>query len=763
MLNPFRTSGDPRHGTPLRRAAVVAVVAVLAAAVAAVWFPVLPAPRQRPVNISWVDGLTETEKAESVRRLGLEPLEIRDDGVWITRVTDSSTAAIRAIVEDPRVADTFPVDRRDFTLAREWVTLDGWLRYPGSPLRDFYRGYVSELLRPAVVPLVALLVPVWVSLRPAFRGHPTWLTRGIPDLSAHGLAAFRIVYGGALMAIVSVNLGDLPRDAHRLVDWAARSDFIRDISAGPAGAVSVQTALLWSLGLFTVGLVPRLTLAVSAALLTLLTAVMVTHQSVHDWGLPMIAMWLLVAVPWHEGFGLSWMWRRWRGRPEPVATSPRGLAVWLPPLALGAAFAAAAFAKLDVSGLEWITGGAVRYHFVQDSAGAPVTWGLSIAASDRAAVLLSLGAVVAEVVFLGVIFFRRALVRLLFGLVAAAILAGFYLFQGIWWPAWWVLLLALLPWSPVIDGLVACLPRLTVLADGECPLCRRTARALHGLDWFDRLTFADASDDAVRARVAPGLDRHAALSEMHVIDEAGVRAVGYDGYLRISAAAPLLWIPGLLGRLPPAAAAGRGVYRRVAASRIRRGRCTDELCAPDDAPLPVRRAEQPRAMTRAAVLVIGVFLFQQIVVSALRLESEPLISNFPMYSSTWSSQEAFDRHLVEKTQRYEISTDTLSAEQLAERLGDLPNADAVLDKALAWAVQRKAWQRELRDQADTMLRDYQARYGESLGPVRVVLHDQAFDWRRGVFEARATPAGTLDIASGTLRAPDIARSDEACQ
>ena len=390
MPNAFRRSGEPRRGTLLRRAAVALV---LAAAVA-VLFPVMPAPRS-PVYISWAAGLTEVEKAEAAGRLRLEPLEIRADGVWIARVTDSSTAAIRAIVEDPRVADTYRVDRRNFTLVRQWVTLDGWLRYSASPQRDFYRAYVHDLLRPALLPLIGLLALVWLSLRPAFHGQRSWLTRGIPNLSPHALAAFRIAYGSAMMMVVSgVNLGDLPRDAHRLLDWAARNNIIRGISASPAGASSIQTALIWSLGLFTVGLVPRLTLAVSAALLTLFTAIMVTHNSVHDWGLPMIAMWMLVAVPWREGFGLSWMWRRWRGGPEPVATSPRGLAAWLPALAVGVAFAAAAFAKLDASGVEWITGGAVRYHFVEDASSAPVTWGLSISASDRGAVLFSLAAAV---------------------------------------------------------------------------------------------------------------------------------------------------------------------------------------------------------------------------------------------------------------------------------------------------------------------------------------------------------------------------------
>ena len=87
------------------------------------------------------------------------------------------------------------------------------------------------------------------------------------------------------------------------------------------------------------------------------------------------------------------------------------------------------------------------------------------------------------------------------------------------------------------------LPRFVVLFDGACPLCRRTVRVLRALDWFGRLTFADATDNALRHRYAPGLDRAAALSEMYVVDAAGNRTVGFDGYLRLSSGVPVLWIP----------------------------------------------------------------------------------------------------------------------------------------------------------------------------------------------------------------------------
>ena len=53
--------------------------------------------------------------------------------------------------------------------------------------------------------------------------------------------------------------------------------------------------------------------------------------------------------------------------------------------------------------------------------------------------------------------------------------------------------------------------RLLVLIDGGCPLCRRTARVLHAVDWRGRLAFADGTDATARERWAPGLDEVALL------------------------------------------------------------------------------------------------------------------------------------------------------------------------------------------------------------------------------------------------------------
>jgi predicted DCC family thiol-disulfide oxidoreductase YuxK len=120
---------------------------------------------------------------------------------------------------------------------------------------------------------------------------------------------------------------------------------------------------------------------------------------------------------------------------------------------------------------------------------------------------------------------------------------------------------------------------MVVLFDGGCPMCRRTVRRLHRLDWLNRLTFADGTDAERRERFAPGLTDAQIMREMWVV-EPQRRSGGYDAVLRIASAVPLLWPFAAVGILPGIRQIGRAIYRIIADRRTRSGRCTDEFCAP---------------------------------------------------------------------------------------------------------------------------------------------------------------------------------------
>ena len=121
---------------------------------------------------------------------------------------------------------------------------------------------------------------------------------------------------------------------------------------------------------------------------------------------------------------------------------------------------------------------------------------------------------------------------------------------------------------------------LVVLFDGGCPLCRRTVRQLRAIDWLGKLHFVDGTDGETRERVAPGLTEAALLVQMYVVDPRGERYAGFESFLKIGTVVPLLWPFAIVGRLPGIRSMGHLLYRTIAVNRVRRGRCTDDLCEP---------------------------------------------------------------------------------------------------------------------------------------------------------------------------------------
>jgi hypothetical protein len=109
-------------------------------------------------------------------------------------------------------------------------------------------------------------------------------------------------------------------------------------------------------------------------------------------------------------------------------------------------FLAAAFAKLYHGGLDWVTNGTVKYHFMTDAGNAPVSWGAQLGFYPAFAVLLSLLAVSIEATAILGALSKRYSIRAMAGLLCVCLLSGFWLFQGIFWPGWWLLLLTFLPW-----------------------------------------------------------------------------------------------------------------------------------------------------------------------------------------------------------------------------------------------------------------------------------------------------------------------------
>jgi hypothetical protein len=177
-------------------------------------------------------------------------------------------------------------------------------------------------------------------------------------------------------------------------------------------------------------------------------ALMTTRLGYHMVSALLIALVCLIPSRWGDAWSVD-AWRRRRSLVPPAsARTPQeyGYTTWIPGVVIGVVFAAAAVAKLHESGLAWILNGTVKYHFLSDAAAAPVDWGLRVGLYPTLAIALSFGAILIESTIVFGAFARRYVYRAVAGAAGVALLSGFALFQGLFWPAWWLLLLSFLPW-----------------------------------------------------------------------------------------------------------------------------------------------------------------------------------------------------------------------------------------------------------------------------------------------------------------------------
>lgn len=277
---------------------------------------------------------------------------------------------------------------------------------------------------------------------------------GIPHFSPAEAALFRIVFGTALLCLLAFpsGLGPTgqptvllqPGSGYGMGQWGI-SHWLR---ATPEAHAAVYTAaLMGALGL-TVGCLTRLSTVVLWISLFLLICVRLTTGGAHNWGAPLLALAGLALTPLGHAYSIDALARRRIGRGPTAASGPvYGFAVWWIGFVLGLAFLAAAYAKLRVSGLEWLTSGAVGYHFLEDAGNAIVPWGIWIAGRPWLTIMLSAVALLVETALIAVVFCRREEHRLAIGLTGLGLQLGIYLFQGVlWWP-WLVLYVSFLPWQ----------------------------------------------------------------------------------------------------------------------------------------------------------------------------------------------------------------------------------------------------------------------------------------------------------------------------
>ena len=433
---------------PSRRARPAVLACLMLSAAIPVGARAVIAPPGAIIHVRWTASTDEPARRALERRLHLEDGDQQDQYTWRYDLRDASSRNIRALLDERAVEDTHYLDPAGHGIDAAATRTERPERFAVS--NDTILG-LSDTAAFLLLAVAAFLVafPTAAS-RVSVLGQSTggmlhglarWTTQFFPEIDVRAFGAFRLALGcGFIWVALSRQLVAVPleQQSHRaFVDF----DVVHRITASQTTCNAVELIMLAAAVLFAAGVFARVAYSVFVAAFALSTLVTLEYHSAHDLGLPLVTYLGWLTVPWGAGRVIT-------GRAVPHAPQRSyGFALWWPGLTLGLALLAAAYWKLHESGLNWITGGAVKYHFVADAANASVDWGLWIAVHHWAAVFFSFGAIVVEAVFIVNIFARGPWARLAAGAFGASLYIALYLLQGIYWPAWHVLFVAFLPWS----------------------------------------------------------------------------------------------------------------------------------------------------------------------------------------------------------------------------------------------------------------------------------------------------------------------------
>ncbi|TWU00100.1 Vitamin K-dependent gamma-carboxylase [Botrimarina colliarenosi] len=177
---------------------------------------------------------------------------------------------------------------------------------------------------------------------------------------------------------------------------------------------------------------------------------------------------------------------------------------------------------------------------------------------------------------------------------------------------------------------------IRVLYDGNCGLCRRTMAVLGVFDWLQQLKPVNALQrSAVEDDGLGFLEDAALMQDMHAawrVEGRGAgdggaaewgTAKGFDAYQKIAWRVPLLWLTLPVIYLPPVAAMGWKVYRRVADSRACR--------VPTATKGAGQVSPQRRWSWKPLAVVAGTILLGQCVLGAGRLHKSWPLACYPLF------------------------------------------------------------------------------------------------------------------------------------
>jgi predicted DCC family thiol-disulfide oxidoreductase YuxK len=140
-------------------------------------------------------------------------------------------------------------------------------------------------------------------------------------------------------------------------------------------------------------------------------------------------------------------------------------------------------------------------------------------------------------------------------------------------------------WTQVGKWMVLDQPKLTVLFDKECPLCRRTVISLSHFDLRRAIVFKPLQDHAREYRALDDIPEEQLLKDLYALDQAGRLHRGLDTYTSILIAMGYLAPVGWILKLPIFHHLGNLAYRKIADSRTR------IVCNLDCLPIPTSQQD----------------------------------------------------------------------------------------------------------------------------------------------------------------------------
>ena len=482
---------SPDARRPAYRLVVTALVFWAFAATAYATLRLRYGDRPVYVHVRWSPAVDDAARQHLEQRYRLALAEPKEGRTFGYALTDRSRDNVMALVRDPAVEDTHQIHRTKFRTGYLAPRLPYLTSHPSLPvgleilaILCFLGGVASLGLAWLGAAAPALVQGRVLAVRDAFLDPPaalrrsaaqlvSWVAGRIPGASAESVALFRIVFGSALLIFVLSR--PVPSawalDPQNVVSPAQRL-LLQIFVEAPWVADWLQTWVAFWGALFIVGAFARPAFASLTVGVLAWALLYTTRTTYHTVSALLLALLALQWSKWSDAWSLD-AWRR-RAEPSPRGTPQQyGYTVWAPGLVLGLVFAAAALAKLRDSGLAWILNGTVKYHFLSDSTQAMTDLGLQIGRYHWLAVVLSFGAIAIETLVIVGVVARAYRYRLIAGGAALCLLLGFTVLQGLFWPAWWILLLSFLPWHLVRAPAASPAPATIYPASPVTPVSRR--------------------------------------------------------------------------------------------------------------------------------------------------------------------------------------------------------------------------------------------------------------------------------------------------